>query len=471
MKKSFYLIFSWLALLVCLLNGMIATKAATPLFSTIVTNGPTTNRVNLVLFSEGYTSAQLGQFLIDATNAANFFLSVQPYAEYSNYFNVFAIATNSAHSGSTHLISTTYTNGYTYFNSTYDTSDHIITIPPDPSDTTNSHGQGKIDSLLQLLLPSTNNDLPALLVNDPIPGGSDNYGMTAITYVNEAGGTYLIHESGHTLGNLGDEYTTPYPGFPDVEEPNTTTNTNNIKWSAWIPTNTPIPTPPTTTYQNTVGLFEGAHYHTTGWYRPTLDSRMQSVQSGSGFGPINQEALVLAIYGKMRPIDARLPATNSLSVASAQMLNFNLNLVQPATHTLNVQWRTNGVTVTGATNSTFNILPALLGNGAQKVEADIWDGTTFVRTDLKNLLKQTNIWNLNVSVPTMLIDSLKWQTNGNFAFRVTGSSPDGVSVQASTDLLQWIAVQTNSLTNGPFFFTNAGAISFPKHFFRTVTPP
>jgi hypothetical protein len=473
MKKSFYPTFSRLALLICLLNGMIAAKAAMPLFSTIVTNGPTTNRVNLVLFSEGYTSAQLGQFLIDATNAANFFLSVQPYAEYSNYFNVFAIATNSAHSGSTHLISTTYTNGYTYFNSTYDPSDHIITIPPDPSDTTNSHGQGKIDSLLQLFLPSTNNDLPALLVNDPIPGGSDNYGTTAITYVNESGGTYLIHESGHTLGNLGDEYTTPYPGFPNTEEPNTTTQTDlsMIKWNAWIPSGTPIPTPPTTTYQNTVGLFEGAHYHTTGWYRPTLDSRMQSVQSGSGFGPINQEALVLAIYRKMRPLDARSPATNSLSVASAQILNFNLNLIQPATHTLNVQWRTNGVAVTGATNSAFNILPAQFGNGAQNVEADVWDGTTFVRTDLKNLLKQTNIWNLNVSVPTMQIDSLKWQTNGNFAFRVTGSSPDGVSVQASTDLLQWIALQTNSLTNGPFFFTNAGAISFPKHFFRTVTPP
>jgi hypothetical protein len=369
------------------------------------------------------------------------------------------------------LISTTYTNGYTYFNSSYDTSDHIITIPPNPSDPTNSHGQGKIDSLLQLFLPNTNNDLPALLVNDPIPGGSDNYGTTAITYVNEPGGTYLIHESGHTFGNLGDEYTTPYPGFPDVEEPNTTTNTNNIKWSAWIPTNTPIPTPPTTTYQNTVGLFEGAHYHTTGWYRPTLDSRMQSVQSASGFGPVNQEALVLAVYGKVRPMDSHSPTTNTFTVTSTQMLNFNLNPLEPATHALNIQWLTNGVTVTGATNSVFNIPPAQLGNGTQKVEADAWDATTFVRTDLKNLLKQTNIWSLSVNVATLQIDSVKWQTNGNFAFRVTGSSPNGVSVQASTDLLQWIALQTNSLINGQFLFTNPGAILLPKRFYRTVTPP
>jgi len=64
---------------------------------------------------------QTGLFLTDVTNAANFFLNVQPYAEYSNYFNVFAIFTNSAHSGSTHLsYPMTYANGYTYFNSTYD---------------------------------------------------------------------------------------------------------------------------------------------------------------------------------------------------------------------------------------------------------------------------------------------------------------------------------------------------------------
>jgi IgA Peptidase M64 len=474
MTKSCHPLFFALALSIIFVSGMIPVKAATPLFSTIVTNGPATNRVNLVIFSEGYTSAQLGQFLTDATNTANFFLSAQPYAEYSNYFNVFAIATNSAHSGSTHLIYTSYTNGYTYFNSSYDNvQDYIITIPPNPSDSTNSHGQGKINSLLQLFLPSTNNDLPVLLVNDPTPGGSDNYGTTAIASVNDASGEILLHESGHTLGNLGDEYTTPYPGYPNTEEPNTTTQTDLslIKWNAWIPNGTPIPTPPTEAYQNTVGLFQGAHYHTNGWYRPTLDSRMQSLQSSSGFGPVNQEALVLAIYEKMRPIDSHSPTTNNLSVASPQILNFGLNLLAPATHALNVQWRTNGMAVTGATNSVFNISSVQLGNGTNKVEADVWDATTFVRTDLKNLLKQTNTWSLTVNVPTMQIDSLKWQTNGSFAFRVTGNSPNGVSVQASTDLLQWIALQTNSLTNGQFLFTNAQAILFQQHFYRTVTPP
>lgn len=449
---------------------------ATPVnFSTIVTNGPATNRVNLVFFSEGYTSSQMGQFLIDATNAANFFLSAEPYAEYSNYFNVFAIATNSAHSGSTHLNNVTNPPGYTCFNSTYNYgSDNLITIPPNTVDANSSDGQGKINSLLLSHLPGTNNNLPALLVNDPTPGGSDggssDYGKTAISSVGDVS-YILVHESGHTLGGLGDEYTTAYPGFPNIEEPNTTTNTtlSQIQWSAWISTNTPIPTPFSGAYADTVGLFLGAHYHTNGWYRPFEECCMQSF--GVGFCPVCQEALVLAIYGKTRPIDVHSPVTNTLSVTSAQLLAFSLNLLKPATHNLTIQWRTNNVAVSGATNPVFNIWPSQLGNGTQKVEADVWDATEMVRTDTKNVLKQTNIWTLNQSLPTMQIDSATWQANGSFTFQVTGTAPDGVVIQISTNLLQWTNVQTNFFNNGKLFYTNSDATAVSKHFYRAETPP
>ena len=69
---------------------------------TILTNGPVSNRLNVVLLSEGYTSAQLTQFLVDATNAVNELLAHQPYQEYSNYFNAFAIQIASIQSGSDH---------------------------------------------------------------------------------------------------------------------------------------------------------------------------------------------------------------------------------------------------------------------------------------------------------------------------------------------------------------------------------
>lgn len=453
-------------------------KAAT--FSTIITNGPTTNRVNLVIFSEGYTNGQLATFLNDATNAANFFLSAEPYAEYSNYFNVFAIFTNSAHSGSTHLIYQTYTPGYTYFNSSYDSSqDRLITIPPNTVDANPSHGQGKINSILwtnySAIFPRTNNNLPALLVNDPVSGGSDggssDYGHAAISSVGNVS-YILVHESGHTLGGLGDEYTQAYPGFPTNDvEPNTTVQTNylQIKWKAWISNGTPIPTPPLETYVDSVGLFQGAHYHTNGWYRPYFNCCMGSFYLG--FCPVCQEALVLAIYGKTRPLYSHSPATNSLTVNTPTNLTFSLNLLQPATHSLNVQWRTNGVVVGGATNPALNLWWAQLGNGTNQVEADVWDATSMVRTDAKNVLKQTNVWTLNLAVPGMQLEALKWLTNGDFSFQVTGSAPAGVVIQMSTNLLQWTAVQTSSFSGGKFLYTNSGAAAAPKRFFRAVTPP
>jgi len=469
----------------CALASLVFWLLAAPfgeaaIFSTLITNGPATNRVNLVIFSEGYTNGQLAAFLNDATSAANSFLSAEPYAEYSNYFNVFAIFTNSAHAGSTHLIYQTYVHGYTYFNSSYDSnSDYYITIPPNEVDSNPAHGQGEINSLLwtnyRSIFPSTNNNLAALLVNDPVTGGSDggssDYGKAAISSIGNVS-YILVHESGHTLGALGDEYSTPYPGFPTNDvEPNTTVQTNysKIKWNSWISNSTPIPTPLLSQYENSVGLFQGAHYHTSGWYRPYENCCMQSFDVA--FCPVCQQTLVLAIYGKVRPLDGHSPETNSLTVTSPQSLTFSVDPLQPATHTLNVQWFTNGVAVGSATSATLTLLPGQLGNGNSKVAAVVWDATSMVRTDTNNVLKQTNTWTVNIAVPAMQIDTLKWLTNGNFSFRVAGSAPAGVVIQLSTNLTQWLPVQTGSLSGGNLFYTNPGAAVAPQRFFRAESPP
>src|SRR6185503_15668920 len=87
--------------------------------STIITNGPVANRINLVVLSEGYQTNQLGKFLIDATNEVNNLLSTPPYQEYRSYFNAFAISIASVDSGSDHPSAGVFKN--TYFNSSYDT--------------------------------------------------------------------------------------------------------------------------------------------------------------------------------------------------------------------------------------------------------------------------------------------------------------------------------------------------------------
>ena len=87
-----------IALVLCCLPRALGPAS----IQTILTNGPVSNRLNIVVLSEGYTTNQLAQFPVDATNAVNALLSHQPYQEYRNYFNAFAIKVASSQSGSDH---------------------------------------------------------------------------------------------------------------------------------------------------------------------------------------------------------------------------------------------------------------------------------------------------------------------------------------------------------------------------------
>jgi hypothetical protein len=358
-------------------------------FYTLFTNGPTTNRLNIVVLSEGYTINQVtNAFRMDATNALSKLLSQPPYREYSNYFNGFAIAVPSRQSGSSHPVAASFKD--TFFKSSYGASDFVITIPPNELDSNYGDGQGKVDSLLQTFMP--NYGFAALLVNDVVSGGSCGISnKTAISFT-YSGNTFLVHESAHALASLGDEYFTPLI-FPDVEEPNTTrqTNSDSIKWKSWITNTTPIPTPATLQYDDAVGLFEGAHYHAKGWYRPREDCIMRSF-GGPPFCEVCSETLVKAIYQKVRPVDAFAPADTSISVSGTQPMTFNLTLLQPATHNLDVQWFADGTAVSGETNLTFSITPQALGDGRHRVSALVVDNTPLVRNDPTKLLTQTITW-------------------------------------------------------------------------------
>jgi hypothetical protein len=445
-----------------------AGASAQPSIQTILTNGPTSNRLNIVVLSEGYTSSQLADFLVDATNAVNTLLAHPPYQEYRNYVNAFAIKVASSQSGSDHP-AYGITND-TYFNSSYDLlSDYFLTIPA------GTNGQGKVDALLQAFLPQYH--LSILLVNDYTQGGSDGFDRTAIASIGAVAAEappappgIMTHETGHVLANLGDEYTSPYPGFPDTEEPNTTrtTNRSDIKWKAWIAPSTLVPTPDSYG-DGVVGLFQGAHYHTTGWYRPQLNCAMGS--SGVPFCAVCSEALVLAFYQRVRPVDSFSPAGTNLSVSTSQALAFSLTLLQPAGHSLSVQWVTNGVVCAGATNAVFSLLPQSLPNGSNWVRALVKDATPLVRNDPTNLLSQSITWGLNVNLSQLRLDSPLWLAGGKFAFRVSGVAPQGFVIQGATNLSGWLPVTTNSLVGGQFWFTNPTASAFSRKFYRAVTPP
>jgi hypothetical protein len=58
--------------------------------------------------------------------------------------------------------------------------------------------------------------------------------------------------------------------------------------------------------------------------------------------------------------------------------------------------------------------------------------------------------------------------NGRYAFVVSGASGYKYMVQASTDLVNWVSIQTNT---APFTFVDTNAGQFSQRFYRSVSNP
>ena len=77
----------------------------------------------------------------------------------------------------------------------------------------------------------------------------------------------------------------------------------------------------------------------------------------------------------------------------------------------------------------------------------------------------SNEANYTVPSPATAL-SMPASANGQFSFTVTGTAGQSYIVQASTDLVNWASVQTNT---APFVFVDTSAASFSQRFYRTAT--
>ena len=457
MKPRRVLIFTF-----CLIHlGFVPALLGQATILSIRTNGPTSKLINLVYLSEGYTTSQLPQFLVDTTNIMNQLLTISPWNSYSNYFNVFAISVASAQSGSDHYTPTTNLVN-TYFNSTFDSHgiQWMLSIPPNDRDGAYNDGEGKVYALLQQLMPEY--DIVGLIVNDTVYGGSG--GQILVTSINSSSGEIANHEIGHTFAKLGDEYSDPYPGYPDVEEPNTTTNsTVGVKWNAWILPTTLIPTPDVKSNYTVDGLFQGAHYHTTGWYRPKHDCKMRTLEVP--YCEICAQELVLSIYRVIRPIQSFSPAATSVAVGAQDSAAFNLSTLRPANNNLTVQWFTNGVAVGWATATNFTINASQLAVGTNVIKALVHDPTSYVRTDLASLLWDTNVWNLAVIVAPTIINPKLTETTFTLSVPTQVGFNYVLEFKNSLNDSNWTPVKTNNGNGGLITLTNAG-VTGPSRFYR-----
>ena len=122
---------------------------------------------------------------------------------------------------------------------------------------------------------------------------SNKYGGAGGSYATASlggGQAVAVHELGHSLAGLADEYEYGSNSAPTYEpsQPNVTINNdaNTVKWKHWLDEDAGSNGP--------VGLFEGGLYVHENVWRPTSNSIMRNL--GKPFYQVNAEAWALSVY-------------------------------------------------------------------------------------------------------------------------------------------------------------------------------
>ncbi|MCD6346536.1 MAG: NPCBM/NEW2 domain-containing protein [Bacteroidales bacterium] len=157
----------------------------------------------------------------------------------------------------------------------------------------------------------------------------------------------MLHEISHTCTSIGDEYTAAATGTEAIPAYTVSREylRDKIKWKAWIDPQTPLPTPYTKDYMNTVGAFEGGQYHLTNYFR----SSAQGCIMGAGvfdntekMCKVCEQRLSMRMYTLVYPIEAIYPADNELFIDSLRKQHFSVSRVHPEPDTQETKWILNG---------------------------------------------------------------------------------------------------------------------------------
>jgi hypothetical protein len=360
---------------------LVAAGAAAEPVVTIRTNGPSANRIDFVILGDGYTSRELLKFASDVDRLIGPLLQRPPFAEYAAYFNVHRVDLISPQSGVDHPERRQFRD--TALNATYTCGGFVQLICVD---------HALVHAVLDRSVAADQRDVILVLVNDAQYGGGGGPIATAST---DPIGTVnlVLHELGHTIGLLGDEYVeiqcrTP----PDREraEPNITavTDRDAIKWKAWIADDTPVPTEDPV--PSLVGLYRGAqncaHLH-----RPTYNSMMRT--PGMPFEAVNTEQLIRRFYNFVSPIDDAAPAEEQIRVQAGTPAHFSVVPLQPASHDLEIRWTVDGAP---AGRDATLALSLEVRSRPYLVEVEVRDTTDAVRHDPRQALVERRMWMLGV---------------------------------------------------------------------------
>ncbi|MGW8366524.1 M64 family metallopeptidase [Streptomyces wedmorensis] len=389
-----------------------------PVVVPVQTTGPADRRFNLVFMGDGYTAAEMPAFRADLERHLNTLWSIEPFASYRSYVNVWAVEVPSAESGVD--------------------CDPALTAPARDTALDMGFWGGCNPGSVQRLLTVDSRKAAALA--DLVPGTSranrqvvalahsSTYGGAGGGYATASGGNALSslitpHEIGHSLGGLQDEYDYYARGVPGEAysgpEPASAHHTllteeqlreQRAKWWRWLGEESEA--------GGTIGRFEGGLYSTKGVWRPSRHSLMKTL--GYAFDQVEREVMVKAISAKVNLVQGHTPNTAPIGADRTVWVD----TLHPVGGELSVTWRLDGRALPTRGARTVDLRRLGVSPGAHTLTATVTDPTPFVRDPA-------------VRASTALTRTVEWTVDAALTTReepvepaFTGHTPTGVPVGA-----------------------------------------
>lgn len=273
----------------------------------VVRNGPSANRLDIVVMGDGYRLSDQNEFDDVAKSIPKLFKNHKLLGEYFGYHNFLRANLRSKDAG---------VNG---FGRTYDTA-------------LGGFIAGKVQGQVGINAGKVRRFLAEVDDNDGlviaiVKAGSMGTGGGGIACIGGRADKTIIHEWGHAFGGLSDEYTA-FTGHRGP--PRSTVNISRFKdpkrapWYHFIEKKYPG-----------VGTYRGGDGRIKGVWRPTASG---CVMGGGGkFCPVCRESIVKRIYRHVDPIDACTPPLDK-RLKGRSKFKFSVTLMKPKTHNLSISW-------------------------------------------------------------------------------------------------------------------------------------
>lgn len=333
----------------------------------LANRGVPDNRVDFVIVGDGYTASEQAQFRADASNIQGEFFRYEPFITYEPYFRWTQIEVVSNESGVDNDPNQGI-NRDTALDMSYWCSgtERLLCV--------------NVSKAYQAASSAPDIDQVIAISNSSKYGGAGYASNNLGTAAGQNGGAVeiAIHEMGHSLGDLADEYTyggsTTYNGSEPSARNSSTFDRqnqldNNRKWWRWMDTSIPG-------FDGTVSTYEGSSYSQFGVYRPSNNSMMRNLNRP--FNLPSAERIIHQIYREVNPID---DGTANGTVLERDDVAWVLPM-QPVGHDLEVVWYLNGTIIVSAFGQDQVDLSTLnLDGGAHEIRVEVTDPTPWVREE------------------------------------------------------------------------------------------